>query len=98
MTRRMISEGVLEVDQEDVVKVASAISSPTRFEILKYIQLKEADLGEISALIKQSKANASAQVRILEKADLVKVIYKPGQRGVKKTCALNVREVKLKLQ
>jgi predicted transcriptional regulator len=50
-------------------------------------------VDELAKDINQSKANTSAQIRILEKAGLVKTIYKPGVRGVKKICTSNVREI-----
>lgn len=93
-----INEGVLVIKGENVANVAMALSSPTRIQILNYIKGKEVDMQQIAELIKQSKANASAQMRILEGAGLVKTIYKPGIRGVKKVCTTNVREVRLILE
>jgi predicted transcriptional regulator len=88
-------EGILVVKGEDVAKVAMALSSQTRIQILNFIKEKDVDMQEVAELIKQSKANASAQMRILEEAGLVKTSYKPGVRGVKKVCSTNVKEVRL---
>ncbi len=90
-----INEGVIVVKGDNVANVAMALSSPTRIQILNYIKGKEVDMQQIAELIKQSKANASAQMRILEGAGLVKTIYRPGVRGVKKVCTTNVKEVRL---
>ena len=90
-----INEGVIVVKGDGVANVAMALSSPTRIQILNYIKGKEVDMQQIAELIKQSKANASAQMRILEGAGLVKTIYKPGVRGVKKVCTTNIKEVRL---
>ncbi|MEM2742988.1 MAG: ArsR family transcriptional regulator [Candidatus Methanomethylicaceae archaeon] len=84
--------------EENIVNVAMALSSPTRLQILKFVREKEVDMQEIAELIKQSKANASAQIRILENVGLIKTIYKPGIRGVKKICTTNVKEIKFLLQ
>jgi predicted transcriptional regulator len=92
------NDGVLTVEGEKVSKVAMALSSPTRIQILNFIKAKEVDMQEVAELIKQSKANASAQMRILEEAGLVKTSYKPGIRGVKKVCSTDIKEVKLILQ
>jgi predicted transcriptional regulator len=92
-----IVEGVLTIKGENVANIAMALSSPTRIQILNFIKEKEVDMQEVAELIKQSKANASAQMRILEDAGLVKTSYKPGVRGVKKVCSSNVREVRLVL-
>ena len=92
------NDGVLTVEGENVSKVAMALSSPTRIQILNFIKQKEVDMQEVAELIKQSKANASAQMRILEEAGLVKTSYKPGIRGVKKVCSTDIKEVKLILK
>ncbi|RLE56439.1 MAG: ArsR family transcriptional regulator [Candidatus Methanomethylicota archaeon] len=101
--REMTSEireeqGVLIVRGKNVVKIASALSSETRIKILEFLKGKEVDIGQVAELINQSKANASAQMRILEKYGLVKTTYKPGKRGVKKVCTSNIREVRLILE
>jgi len=67
-------EGMLVVKGEDVAKVAMALSSQTRIQILNFIKEKDVDMQEVAELIKQSKANASAQMRILEEAGLVKCV------------------------
>lgn len=92
-----INDGVIVIKGDNVANVAMALSSPTRIQILNFIKGKEVDMQQIAELIKQSKANASAQMRILEGAGLVKTIYKPGVRGVKKVCTTNVKEVRLVL-
>lgn len=90
--------GVLIVKGEEVVNVASALSSDTRLKILEFLRGREADIGQVAEFINQSKANASAQMRILEKYGLVKTTYKPGIRGVKKVCTTDIREVRLILE
>jgi len=92
-----VIEGVLTVKGQNVANVAMALSSSTRIQILNFIKEKEVDMQEVAELIKQSKANASAQMRILEDAGLVKTSYKPGVRGVKKVCSSDVKEVRLVL-
>lgn len=92
-----VIDGVLTVKGQNVANVAMALSSSTRIQILNFIKEKEVDMQEVAELIKQSKANASAQMRILEDAGLVKTSYKPGVRGVKKVCSSDVKEVRLVL-
>ncbi|MDI9609672.1 MAG: helix-turn-helix domain-containing protein [Candidatus Verstraetearchaeota archaeon] len=89
-------ENILTVEGENIAKVAMALSSPTRIQILNFIKSREVDMQEIAELIKQSKANASAQMRILEEVGLVKTSYKPGIRGVKKVCSTDVKEIRFK--
>jgi predicted transcriptional regulator len=85
--------GVLRVEGDKIIEIASILSSKTRLEILRRTLNTEVDVDELAKDINQSKANTSAQIRILEKAGLVKTIYKPGVRGVKKICTSNVREI-----
>ena len=67
--------GVLYViGDEYIERVASALSSPTRLQILRHLLQKEADVGEIAQMVGQSKANASAQIRRLEEAGLIRTI------------------------
>ncbi len=78
---------------EYIRRIASALSSPTRLKILRFLRNKGANVGEAAELISQSKANASAQIRILEAAGLVKSVYEPGRRGVKKISKTNVKKI-----
>ncbi len=92
-------DGILYVRGDEFVeRLASALSSPTRLQILRYLLKKEADVGEIAQIIGQSKANASAQIRKLEEAGLIKTIYRPGARGVKKICKATVKEIRVYLE
>ncbi len=92
-------DGILYVSGDEyILRVANALASPTRLQILRYIIENQVDVGEIADLIKQSKANASAQIKRLEEAGLVKTLYKPGQRGVKKICTTKIREIRIQLR
>ncbi|RLG76487.1 MAG: ArsR family transcriptional regulator [Thermoprotei archaeon] len=94
--------GIYEVEdtlvvrgEEYVQKVSSALSSITRLRILKYLREGGMYVGKAAELIAQSKANASAQIRILESVRLVKSSYEPGKRGVKKISRTNIKKVLL---
>lgn len=96
--------GIYEVEdtlvvrgEEYVQKVSSALSSVTRLKILKYLRGEGMYIGKAAELVAQSKANASAQIRILESVKLVKSLYEPGKRGVKKISRTNIRKVLLVL-
>ncbi|AFH42370.1 MULTISPECIES: ArsR/SmtB family transcription factor [Fervidicoccus] len=91
--------GVLYVNGDEyIIRVTSALANSTRLFILKYIKEHESDVGEIADLIKQSKANASAQIKKLEEAGLIRTTYKPGQRGVKKITVSNVKQIVINLE
>ncbi len=81
---------------EYISRIASVLASKTRLEILKLIRRKkELDVGEIAKYIDQSRANASAQIKRLEDVGLIRTSYKPGQRGVKKICWTNIKEIRI---
>ncbi len=86
---------LIVVGEEYIYRVCSALASPTRIKILQQLLTREADIGEISELIGQSKANASTQVKRLEEIGLVRAEYKPGSRGVRKVVRTNVREIRI---
>jgi len=88
--------GVLVVSGDDIPKVASALGSKVRLRILGIISASDrADMDMLAREVGKSKANISTQVRILERAGLIRVTYAPGRRGVKKYCLSNIREVRL---
>jgi len=88
--------GVLVASGDDIPKVASALGSKVRLRILGIISASgKADIDTIAREVGKSKANVSTQVKILERAGLVRVTYAPGRRGVKKYCLSDVKEVRL---
>lgn len=91
-------DGVLFVSGEEYIyRLCSALANPTRIKILMKLLEREADIGEIAALIGQSSANVSAQVKRLEGIGLVRSEYKPGIRGVRKVVKPAVREIRILL-
>ena len=103
--RKGLKPGVYERDgklivvgEEYIYRVCSALASPTRIRILQQLLKKEADIGEISELIGQSKANASTQVKRLEELGLVRAEYRPGARGVRKVVKATIREIHIILE
>lgn len=83
----------LIVSDKNVTIVAKALSSETRLEILKLLRDKKMDVSRIAETLNQTEANISAQIKILERAGLVRSYYAPGQHGVKKICEPAVRRV-----
>ncbi|MHA1578773.1 MAG: ArsR/SmtB family transcription factor [Candidatus Freyarchaeota archaeon] len=69
----------LTVKNEEVAKIAKALASQTRWEILRLLREKKMDVSRIAETLKQTEANVSAQVKILEKAGLLKSHYEPGE-------------------
>jgi len=89
-------DGVLIVKGNDIVKVASALSSQVRFGILRLASASgKIDIDTLASKLGKSKANICTQIRVLEDAGLVKVAYSPGRRGVKKYCLNSIKEIRL---
>lgn len=82
-----------EVPDEDVPRVAKALSSSTRWRIISILRDKHMDVSRIAEALKQTEANISAQVKILEQAGLIKSHYEPGEHGVRKVCEPAVKQV-----
>ncbi|MFX0134185.1 MAG: ArsR/SmtB family transcription factor [Candidatus Hodarchaeota archaeon] len=77
----------IEITNGEVTKVFKALASPTRWKILKLLtNSKNLDVSRIAENLKQTEANISAQIKILEKAGLVISHYEPGEHGVRKVC------------
>ncbi len=96
MTVKASEDGVLLVSGDDIPKVAFALSSPTRFKILKLLKEREfMDIDELSKEVGRSKANISTQIKILEDAKLIETRYTQGKRGVKKLCSTRIKEIRI---
>ena len=77
----------LEINNGIASKVFKALASETRWKILKLLTTgKNLDVSRIAEALKQTEANISAQIKILENAGLINSHYEPGEHGVRKIC------------
>jgi len=83
--------------EEFIERVASALASPTRLRVLGLIMKENMGIEELAEKLKHSKANISTHGKRLEEASLVKPMYIPGHRGIKKIAKPIVREVRILL-
>lgn len=83
--------------EEFIEKVASALASLTRLRVLGLIYKEEMGIEDLAEKLNQSKANISTHVKRLEEANIVRAVYLPGQRGVKKIAKPTVKEIKILL-
>lgn len=89
---------VLELsDPEDIIALAKALSSATRFNIVKVLVEKERDISNIAKMMGQTEANTSAQIKFLEKAGVLESRYEPGAHGVRKVCKTKVKKIVLNI-
>ena len=88
----------LELSEEKVIiALAKALSSPTRFNIVKLLLDKEMDISSIAKKMKQTEANTSAQIKYLERAGVLDSRYEPGAHGVRKVCKTKVNKIILNI-
>ncbi len=84
-------------EKEDIMALAKALSSDTRFKITKLLKDQEIDVSTIAIKLGQTEANASAQIKYLEKAKILKCRYEPGAHGVRKVCKTDVKQIVIKI-
>ena len=82
-----------EVPDEEVPRIAKALASQTRWRIVALLRDKTMDVSRIAESLKQTEANISAQVKILEDAGLLKSHYEPGEHGVRKVCEPAIKQL-----
>ena len=90
-----VEEVTLNIEQ--LIPMAKALSSSTRVSILRLLSKENCDVSTIAKKLRQTEANISAQIKILEKVGLVKSYYEPGDHGVRKICTLKVRRIILSI-
>jgi len=86
-----------EDDGENIITVTKAVSSSTRYNILKILSREELDISRLAERLDQTEANVSAQVKQLEKAELVESRYEPGDHGVRKICKTAITKISIEI-
>ena len=88
----------IEISNGEVTRVFKALASETRWKILKLLTNgNNLDVSRIAEALKQTEANISAQIKILEKAGLIVSHYEPGEHGVRKVCEPSCEKLIIKL-
>ena len=81
---------IRELDMENVetlCDVGKALSSPVRVEILKLLYSDNMIIGEIAKALDIPQSSAAFHLKLLEKADLIRMEEQPGSRGTMKVCS-----------
>ncbi|GAG66005.1 unnamed protein product [marine sediment metagenome] len=103
----LTENGILEVNllngiesikinsDEEIEQIVKALSSQTRRNILRQIQLETdgLDVSNIASKLEMTEANISAQIKKLEKAGLIKCDYSSGQHGIRKISTLKYQKL-----
>lgn len=88
----------IEIKNGNATAIFKALASETRWNILKLLKNhNKLDITRIAGILKQTEANISAQIKILENAGLIISQYEPGDRGVRKVCELSCEKLIIKL-
>lgn len=82
-----------EENEERIILVCKALSSNTRYKIVKLLSQQEYDISRLAEELDQTEANISAQVKQLERAGLLESRYEPGSHGVLKICSTVVSKI-----
>ncbi len=80
-------------DEKLIIILAKALSSQTRYDIVKLLIDKEMDISSIAKKMKQTEANTSAQIKKLEVAGVLESRYEPGAHGVRKVCKTKISRI-----
>ncbi len=81
------SDDTLIVQGNEIAEVAHALRTGSRIRIIRLLQ-KSGPLmiTNIASKLNMTEANASAQVKILEKVGIITADYEPGEHGLRKLC------------
>jgi predicted transcriptional regulator len=85
---------VIESD-EHIELIVKALSSKTRRQILQCIRAGPMDVSNIAAALDMTEANISAQIKKLEKAQLISCDYSSGKHGVRKISKIKYNQLLL---
>ena len=78
---------------QEIAKIAHALSSPTRVEILRLLNEKPHLMTEISAKLAIQPSSAAFHLKLLEDAGLIYVEYSTKNKGSTKWYSYSVRAV-----
>lgn len=84
-------------DPATLCRVAKALSSPVRIDIVKLLYTKSYNVNEISEKLSIPASSAGLHIRSLEEAGLIHTEQQPGERGSAKICSRKVDLVTVRL-
>ena len=84
-------------DTEKLSKIAKALSSQTRLEILQLLLESSMTMGELSQRLYVSLSSVSMHTAILKEADLITITPKPGMHGTQKYCGIKAERIMIEL-
>ena len=89
-------ETITITSDEQIEQIVKALSSQTRRNILRHIQMEPElglDVSRIASILEMTEANISAQIKKLETAGLIQCDYSSGQHGIRKISKLKYQKL-----
>lgn len=85
-----------EADDDAIEKIASALSSKVRRDILRLVDEKSYNISEIAQQLEIPLSNAAFHVKHLQEAGMINVQEKPASRGMTKIISRKIDEISIK--
>ena len=82
---------------EELSKIAKALSSKVRIEIIKHLYKHSLNINEIAEKLTLPPSSAAMHIRVLEEADLITTKHLPGERGTMKLCSRRYDQLTIRL-
>ena len=84
----------LTIDESDtLIKVAHALSSKVRIDILKLLNVQKLNINEIAEKLDLPVSTIASNVKVLEKAGIIATEVQPATRGTMKICSRNFDDI-----
>ncbi len=90
-----MSSEELKLTGNEAIELIKGLSSITSFKILQLLSKENLDVSSIARKMKLSEAHISGEINRLQDLKLINVSYVPGKRGIRKVCALAVKQISL---
>lgn len=95
--KELIENYTLKSDEQKIIAVGKALSSPIRIEILKILEHHSLQINEIAETLKIPSSTAAMHIQVLKEAQLIHTYLKGGSRGSAKICEKKVHHILLDL-
>jgi predicted transcriptional regulator len=84
-------------DQKKLRKVARALSSEVRLQIISLLSKQNMNINQLAESIGIPMSTAASHIKVLEEAELILTELRPASRGAMKVCTRNFDDVHIKL-
>lgn len=82
---------------DELCKVAKALSSPVRVNIIKHLNKHSLNINEIADKLNLPPSSAAMHIKVLEDAGIIATKQLPGERGTMKLCNQSCNHISIRL-